>query len=352
MTTKDDIQTSINLRLTSKPTLIEGGTIQDVVGSVSYELANIIDTKINVILDNAFVTTCDEEHLLIKGSELGIDKKESTNSVVVAHITEAQENFEIPETIQAKTDTNIIFQTVSSNITNENGEAYVVMKCLSEGLLGNIEAGELNEFCSTYIGLESASITNEERANGGYDEESVEEYRERILEYMRDDACNSNIADYTMWAKSVSGVQNVVVEDATIAGAGCVRVYISAQNDAEVSENLINNVAEYIKSKQIINADLFVLPLNYKPLNISANVVLRQDTSVENVLTEFKRLLKNYLTTKPSLVSYLYISNLLFEVDGIEDVSNYLLNNDNKSIEIQKLEVPAIGTIALNTEGE
>ena len=352
MTTKDDVQTSINSRLVSKPTLIEGGTIQDIVGSVSYELADIIDTKINVILDNAFVTTCDEEHLLIKGSEFGIDKKEATNSIVTAHVTGAQANFEIPEDIQAKTDSNIIFQATSLNTTDENGEAYVVMECLTNGSIGNVQEGELNEFCSTYTGLENASITNEEQANGGYDEEGVEEYRERILEYMRDDACNSNIADYIMWAKSVAGVQNVVVEDATLAGAGCVKVYVSAQNDAEVTESLKNNVKDYIKSKQIINADLSVYPLTYKPLNISANIILKSGFSIDDVLENFQILLKQYLISKPSLVSYLYISNLLFEVDGIEDVSNYLLNNNTQSVGIEKLEVPVVGTINLTVEEE
>ena len=66
MTTKDEIQTSINSRLQTPLTKIEGGTIQDIIGSISYELANIIDTKIETVLDNAFVTTADEEHLEIK----------------------------------------------------------------------------------------------------------------------------------------------------------------------------------------------------------------------------------------------------------------------------------------------
>ena len=46
MTTKDEIQTSSNSRLQTHLTKIEGGTIQDIIGSISYELANIIETKI------------------------------------------------------------------------------------------------------------------------------------------------------------------------------------------------------------------------------------------------------------------------------------------------------------------
>ena len=53
MTTKEDVQQSINSRLKTEPTLIEGGTVQDIVGSVTFELANIISTDIE-ILEPAF----------------------------------------------------------------------------------------------------------------------------------------------------------------------------------------------------------------------------------------------------------------------------------------------------------
>lgn len=351
MTTKDEIQTSINSRLISKPTLIEGGTIQDVVGSVSYELANIIDTRIKTILDNAFVATCDEEHLIIKGSELGIYKKEATYATVTVEITGASANVEVNEEILAKTNSDVVFKVKTPVYTDSNGSAITTMVCISSGEIGNIEEDELNEFYMSYIGFENANIRNIENASGGYEEETIEEYRERILEYMRDDACNSNIADYTLWAKSVSGVKNVVVEDATIAGAGNVNVYISAQNDAEVTLGLIQSVENYIREHQIINANLTVSALSYKNLNITAEVVYEDNADADTVINNFKNSFKKYLSTKPSIISYLYVSNLLFETEGILDVTSYLLNNDTESIQIQKLEVPTIGQITLE-EGD
>ena len=60
-------------------------------------------------------------------------------------------------------------------------------------------------------------------------------------------------------------------------------------------------------------------------------------------------LVENYLSKLPSFVSYLYISNLFFETEGIEDVSNYLLNSGTESISISKLQVPVVGEIVLNT---
>ena len=352
MTTKDDVQSSINSRLQTEPTLTEGGTVQDIVGSVSYELANIIDTKIDVILDNAFVTTADEKHLLIKGSELGIYKKGATSSYVFAKITGAVPNTVISTDIQAKTSSNIIFQVIEETLADENGEAAAKMKCLTEGSVGNIQIGALNEFCDSYEGLITAEITNEEKGYDGYNEETLEEYRARILEYMKDDACNSNISDYILWAKSVSGVKNVVVKDSMQAGAGNVAVYISAMNNETVSNELKLQVKEKIEKEQIINASVSVETLSYLSINIAADVVLKDGYDIANINNEFSKLLEGYLDTRPSVVSYLYISNLFFDVDGILDVSNYLLNSSTQSVAIDELEIPVKGTVALTVEEE
>ena len=352
MTTKENIQTNINSRITTAATKVEGGTMQDIIGSVSYELANIIDTKINTLLDNAFVTTADEEHLIIKGEELGIIKKEATYAHVTATITGAQANVTIGEDILATGDSDLIFQVEEEATTDENGSAEVKMVCTTPGIIGNIEAGELNRFYVVYENLRNATIINLEEGSDGYNEESVEDYRARILEYMKDDACNSNIADYTLWAKSVPGVKNVVVQDATIAGAGNVKVYISALNNAPISNELINSVKEKIKKEQIINANLNVYALQYLTISVSAKITLKNGVSLDKAREDFKELLEKYLNKGPSLISYLYVSSLLFETNDIEEVSLYTINEGSESIIVGELQVPVAGEINLTLSGE
>lgn len=347
MTTKDNVQQSIISRLKTEPTLIEGGTVQDIVGSVSYELADIIDTQINAILRNAFVTTADDEHLAIKGGELGIYKKEATYAYVMATITDAASNILVGRDIQAKTSSNLIYKVSSETYTDENGSATVKMECLTSGSIGNIKENLLNEFVDSYYGFENAKITNLTAGYNGYDEETTEEYRERILDYMKDDACNSNITDYIYWAKSVSGVKHVVVKDAFSAGAGKVDVYISAVNNDVVSNELLVAVKEKILEDQIINALSSVYPLEYSYINVTADILLKEGADIEDVENEFKTLLEEYLNTKPLFVSYLYISNLFFEIDGVVDVSNYLLNGASSSITIGELQVPVAGEVEL-----
>ncbi len=348
MTTKEEIRQSINSRLTTSATTIEGGLTQDIIGSVSYELANIIDTKIDVILDNAFVLTADAEHLKIKGEELGLYKKEATAALVIAKITNASKSAKFQEGFMAQTSDGIVFKSIEEKIADDTGFLEVKMECLTKGIIGNIKQNTLTEFSMEYEGFLEAEITNENEGYDGFEEETTEEFRERILTYLRDDAANSNIADYSQWAKEVNGVKNVVVQDATEAGAGNVNVYISAVSNLEVSEELIQNVKSKIQSEQIINANLNVLPLEYFEINISADIKLKENYEKATVLDEFKQLVENYLSNQQSFVSYLYISNLFFEVEGIDDVSNYLLNSSTASIEIDRFQVPVAGELTLN----
>lgn len=72
--------------------------------------------------------------------------------------------------------------------------------------------------------------------------------------------------------------------------------------------------------------------------------------SLSDVVSEFEENLEEYLDTMPSSVSYLYISNLFFGIDGVNDVSDYLLNGDTQSIAIDTLQIPIIGEITLTKE--
>ena len=63
MTVQEEIIKRISERLKIEANLLEGGFAQDIIGSISYELANITETELNRIADRAFVTTAEGEVL-------------------------------------------------------------------------------------------------------------------------------------------------------------------------------------------------------------------------------------------------------------------------------------------------
>ena len=215
------------------------------------------------------------------------------------------------------------------------------------GTIGNVEANTITEFLTDYQGLKT--VNNPESSYDGFDKEDDSIYRQRILDYLADESANCNKAQYEAWAREVIGVQKAVVKSAEEgAGAGNVGVYISAI-DSTVSQDLINNVHDYINSKQFINATVVVESLNYIPINIVATLKIKEGYSEIDIKDEFLIALKQYLPTVEKSVSYFKISELLFDCEGVEDVVEYTLNGNVESINLDITDYATAGEVQIVT---
>ena len=163
---------------------------------------------------------------------------------------------------------------------------------------------------------------------------------------MADNGANCNKDQYEQWAREVTGVLKAVVKGAEDMGAGNVGVFISAI-DATVSDELKQTVFDYINEKQFINATLIVNSLNYIDIDVIANVILKEGYSNVDVMDEFKIKLKNYLNTVEKVVSYFKISELLFDCEGVEDVTDYTLNGFGESITLEDTDFAIVGEVQI-----
>lgn len=343
MGTQEEIQQRINERLTIDANLLEGGFSQDIIGSVSYELANIYDTEINTILDKAFVTTSSGEFLDLVGKDYGIDRRLDTNAVVYLEITGTQ-GAVINQNIKA-TFNNLVFTVKEYKKINSDGIAKVKAECETTGVIGNVAANSITEFITPYQGL--ISVNNPDASYDGFDREDDETYRQRILDYLKEDATNANKQQYEQWARSVPGVQKAVIKSAEVMGAGNVGVFVSAINQT-VSDELIANVKTHIESVQPINATVLVQSLNYVNIDINATLSLKDGYTTTDVKDEFIVYLNEYLPTVENIVSYFRVSELLFQCTGVEDVVEYTLNGNKTSVEIGDTDYATVGEVVIN----
>lgn len=343
MGTQEQIQQRINERLTIDANLLEGGFSQDIIGSVAYELANIYDTEINTILDKAFVTTATGEYLDFVGKDYGIDRRLDTPAIVYLEITGTQ-GAVINQNIKAVFN-NLVYTVQEYKRINSDGIAKVKAVCETAGVIGNVPANSITEFLTDYQGL--TSVNNPEPAFDGFDREDDETYRQRVLDYLKEDATNANKQQYEQWARSVSGVQKAVIKSAEVMGAGNVGVFISAINQT-VSDELIANVKSYIENVQPINATVLVQSLNYVNVNVNATLSIKSGYTKTDVKDEFEKLLGEYLPTVENVVSYFRISELLFQCEGVEDVIEYTLNGNKTSLEINDTDYATIGGVIIN----
>jgi len=344
MTTEETIKKRINDRLTIPANLLEGGFSQQIVESVAYELANIQDTDLTTIADNCFVTTAQGEWLDKVGADYGITRRQDVAASVYLEIKGTQ-GATINSNIKAVYN-NLVFTVQEYKVINSSGTASVKAKCETLGTVGNVPANTITEFLTDYDGL--TSVNNLEAAYDGFDEEDDETYRQRILDYLAEDATNSNEAQYEKWAREVEGVQKAVVKDAATMGAGNVGVYISAIGDVAVSDDLINSVKTHIESVEIINATVIVKSLDYLDINVAATVVLKDGYTVYDTKDELTEKLKVYLPTVDNTVSYFNINNLLFDCVSVEDVTVYTLNGGETSINITDTQYPVTGEVTIS----
>lgn len=342
MTVQEEIIRRINERLKIDANLMEGGFAQDIIGSISYELANITETELNRIADKAFVETAEGEDLDRVGADYGIERRQAAAAIVNLEIT-GDEFAVINQNVKAVYN-NLVFTVQEYKKINSSGVATVRAKCETMGTIGNVPANTITEFLTDYAGLKT--VNNPEPSYDGFNREEDEIYKQRIKDYLASDSANCNKEQYEAWAREVTGVLKAVVKGAEDMGAGNVGVFISAI-DATVSEDLKQAVYDYINERQFINATLIVDSLNYIDIDIVANVILKEGYSNIDVMDEFKIKLKDYLNSVEKVVSYFKISELLFDCAGVEDVTDYTLNGEADSVTLQETDFAVVGEVQI-----
>lgn len=342
MGTQEDIIQRINQRLTIDANLLEGGFSQDIIGSVAYELANIYDTELDNIADRVFVSTATGEDLDKVGADYGIARRQSSASIVYLEI-QGVEGAIVNQNVKAVYN-NLVFTVQEYKVIGSSGKVTVKAQCETLGTIGNVAANTITEFLTTYQGL--TSVNNPQAAYNGFDVESDDDYRARIILYLSEDATNCNEAQYRQWALEVTGVKTAVVKGAETVGAGNVGVYISSQTGT-VTQELINAVKEYIESKQFINATLVVQSLSYIDMDVDATIVLKDGYTINDIVQEFTQAFGEYLETVTNIVSYFRVSDILYACSGVEDVITYTLNGDTDSVTIADTDYPVVGEVTI-----
>lgn len=343
MTVQEEIIKRISERLKIEANLLEGGFAQDIIGSISYELANITETELHRIADKAFVTTAQGEDLDRVGADYGIERRQDAAAIVYLEIT--GDEFAIINQNVKTIYNNLVFTVQEYKKINSSGVALVKAKCETLGTIGNVPANTITQFLTDYAGLKT--VNNPEPSYDGFDKEDDVIYRQRILDYLASDSANCNKEQYETWAREVTGVLKAVVKGADDGmGAGNVGVFISAI-DANVSEELKQAVYDYIAQKQFINANLIVDSLNYVAIDVVANVILKEGYSDIDVMDEFKIKLKGYLNSVEKVVSYFKISELLFDCAGVEDVTDYTLNGFADSVTLLDTDFAVVGEVQI-----
>ena len=330
----------------------EGGIIWDLLYPVAFEKAQAIEFTLLEAVKNMFPMWAYGDMLDYHGSVRSIERKAAvaaTGSVKFygsdGVIIEAGT---VLMTTPAKYgEESISFQTTQAT-TISGGTASAAIKALVAGASGNVAAGSINRFDDAPDGV--TAVTNTAATSGGLDEESDDDYRDRIVDY--DQSVGTlfvgSAADYRRWALEVDGVGSASVVPAS-DGSGVVKIVILDTSSNPASTELCEAVYNYIMRpdneymrKAPIGAQLTVVSPTVQSISIAATLSINSTTSLAAVKADFLELIADYYATiTDGIVRYSKIGQLIMSIDGVIDYSNLLVSGAAANVTISSSNIAA-----------
>nr|MCR5504107.1 baseplate J/gp47 family protein [Elusimicrobiaceae bacterium] len=197
----------------------EGSEIRNLLESFAVDLYVLLLNQ-EQLTQICFVETAEGEWLDKHGANPFVQLPREAGSVASGFITftipyALTSELNIPAgTVVASSETGLEYETLSDVILGI-GETSVTssIESLTIGEDCNAGVGDIDTLVSD-IGVNGVTVTNEDPVSGGVDYEEDDEYRNRLLSYIRKDDFGS-IGYYTTLCEAVNGVHDVSLIDAT-----------------------------------------------------------------------------------------------------------------------------------------
>lgn len=257
-------------------------------------------TRLEEILKNGFALTASGEYLDFKAAEQGITRKSGIASKVVVTITGTPGSI-ISVGDKVASDS-LNFSAIENIEISENGTAEVTVICDTVGTVGNIPTGSINRFPVTLSGI--VSVTNNELATGGFDEETDDELRDRYFEKVSLPATSGSKYHYIQWAKEINGVGDAKCLPLW-NGNGTVKVIIINADKGVASDELIDEVKNHIEENRPIGAEVTVESAEPLTIDVSVSLTLAAGASLETAKEKITESITNYLRKNAFAISYI-----------------------------------------------
>jgi uncharacterized phage protein gp47/JayE len=321
----------------------EGSIIHNALSPAAIELA-IMYTELDNVLSESFVNTASREYILIACKDMGID---ITAFEAKAGIHKGV--FDVPVEIGSRWNCDLYNYVALEYTGLENGYYTYRMECETIGEVPNKQIGSLIAITDHPSGLKYAELT--ECLIEGEDETSDEDIKTAYYDYINSTIADGNVRQYKQWCNEYEGIGNSKIFPLW-NGANTVKVSILSVSNQVASQELVDEFQEYLDpgitgmgdGVAPIGAFVTVSTATELPINISATVKMKDgytDTSKISTALEnyFSEIAYNKL-----MVSYMNVGAEILKVDGVEFISNLLINGGTKDVILGDEEIPTVGT--------
>lgn len=331
----------------------EGSIIYDALAPAAAEIAQMyIVLKYNT--DLVFMDTAVAEYLDRLAEQVGIFRKEATKAIKEAEFYDEENNLMDINIGERFTIDDLVYQVIEKVSTG----IYRV-QCETFGVIGNNISG--NMIPVNYIeGLGKCILTN--LLIPGEDLESDESLRARVLEQTSSKAFAGNVIDYKNKTKDIEGVGAVKVTPIW-NGPGTVKLTILDSEFNKASELLINNVQSII-DPDFTSEGIGLAPIGHVvtvdtvttvDISITATITTEEEIISSTLIEEIEEQINNYLLELKKewedsnllVIRKARIESLILNVEGVLDVANVTINEEEANIILEQFEIPILKEVVI-----
>lgn len=263
------------------------------------------------------------------------------------------------------------YKTVDFVKLDDDGEAEVDIVSVEKGSSTNTLAGEINFFPEIIRGLET--VINIIPATGGYDQESDDVFRKRYFDYIRQPITSGNVYHYLLWAGEVDGVGAVKIHPLW-DGDNTVKLTVIDSNGESANPGLIDTLQEHIdpKGEKLDNgmwtkwgqgygeaplgAFCTIVPANEVSVKVEADIVITDNTSIEQVINEFKVTMMERFSSialdeeEENIISLARVGATILNIPGVKDykVGTLRINGGTNNIKLSEEDVAIFEEVLFN----
>ena len=189
------------------------------------------------------------------------------------------------------------------------------------GTAGNVVAEAINELVDIPSGI--SGVTNVAAFTGGTDPEETEEYRSKLLEFVRAPKAGAK-EDLEVWAEAVEGVETATAFPNDNLGTptpGHVTVRIAGANGSVPPGSVVSAVQADLDARDVINITIHVATFTAVPTNVTVNVTEDTGFTLADITPSVTQAIIDYINATP-IGGTVYISGIIDAIYGITGVAD------------------------------
>ena len=329
----------------------EGSMLFNAMASAAMELA-IAYVELDNIRNESFVNTASREYIYIACEQMGID---TTQFEATAGVFKGEFNVEVETGSRWSCDLHNFVVKEPIGVNSNNYYEYKLI-CETLGSSANNTRGSLSPITNAPSGLNHASLTD--CLIEGENEKTNDEIREVYYNYINSNAEDGNVAQYERWCDEYGGICNYKIVPLW-NGANTVKVSILSASNRAATPELISEVQNYFDPDVTgmgngvapIGAFVTVDTASEQSIDVSATIIMKNGyndtTGIDDALTSYF----SEIAYKKSQVAYMNVGAIILGVEGVESISNLLVNNTTSDINLTTYQIPVLGTTNWTVSG-